>query len=333
MGEVKDVKKFATEGDRELNILFGSQSGNSEGLAEEWEKEAARYGLNGKVHDMDGFDIKSMANMARVMIVCSTWGEGDMPDNAEELYEEAKEVGKILTKTHFSICALGDTGYDLFCQSGKDWDKTLEDMGGSRIHDRVDCDVDYEVPADEWMKEAMPKLACVDEDGTFMPDLVDNMVAYASGVEIEGPSAEPEMDQAIAGGTTGYQNMTTASLFFHKPNKWLKRVKGVLDEEELPTTGIEKAKDMFKELRKITLKSLPQGKDYIALVDNEKCIGCTQCVYYCNFASIDMISWDLNARTSQFESKKALIVDDTCVGCTLCAFACPVEAITMESKI
>ena len=90
---------------------------------------------------------------------------------------------------------------------------------------------------------------------------------------------------------------------------------------------------MFKELRKITLKSLPQGKDYIALVDNEKCIGCTQCVYYCNFASIDMISWDLNARTSQFESKKALIVDDTCVGCTLCAFACPVEAITMESKI
>ena len=63
---------------------------------------------------------------------------------------------------------------------------------------------------------------------------------------------------------------------------------------------------MFKELRKITLKSLPQGKDYIALVDNEKCIGCTQCVYYCNFASIDMISWDLKARTSQFESKKAL---------------------------
>ena len=59
---------------------------------------------------------------------------------------------------------------------------------------------------------------------------------------------------------------------------------------------------MFKELRKITLKSLPQGKDYIALVDNEKCIGCTQCVYYCNFASIDMISWDLKARTSQFES-------------------------------
>ena len=197
MSEVKDVKKFATEGDRDLNILFGSQSGNSEGLAEEWEKAAARYGLNGKVHDMDGFDIKSMANMARVMIVCSTWGEGDMPDNAEELYEEAKEAGKILSKTHFSICALGDTGYDLFCQSGKDWDKTLEDMGGSRIHDRVDCDVDYEVPAEEWMNGAMPKLACVDGDGNFMPDLVDDMVSYASGNEVSTPDESDVSEPAL----------------------------------------------------------------------------------------------------------------------------------------
>ena len=123
------------------------------------------------------------------------------------------------------------------------------------------------------------------------------------------------------------------SLFFHKPNKWLGMAKDVLAKEELPTTGIEKAKDMFKDLRKQTLDSLPRGKDYIALVDNEKCIGCTQCVYFCNFASIDMISWDLQARTSQFESKKALILEDTCTGCTLCAFACPVEAITMESKV
>ena len=122
------------------------------------------------------------------------------------------------------------------------------------------------------------------------------------------------------------------ALFFHKPNKWLNRAKDVLNKEELPSTGIEKAKDMFKGIRKQTLDSLPRGKDYLALVDNEKCIGCTQCVYFCNFASIDMISWDLMARTSQFESKKALILEDTCTGCTLCVFACPVEAITMEAK-
>ena len=109
-----DISAFVSEGDRNLNILFGSQSGNSEGLAETWEQEAPRYGLKAKIHDMDGFDIKSMAKMSRVMIVCSTWGEGEMPDNAEELYQEATSMGKILSNTNFSICALGDTGYDLF---------------------------------------------------------------------------------------------------------------------------------------------------------------------------------------------------------------------------
>jgi len=143
--------------------------------------------------------------------------------------------------------------------------------------------------------------------------------------ETPATPAEATQEPVMATGET--------SLFFHKPNKWLGRAKDVLAKEELPTTGIEKAKDMFKDLRKQTLDSLPRGKDYIALVDNEKCIGCTQCVYFCNFASIDMISWDLQARTSQFESKKALILEDTCTGCTLCAFACPVEAITMESRV
>ena len=202
MSEV-DVKTFATEGNRDLHILYGSQSGNSEGLAAKWQKEATKYGLTPTVHDMDGFDINSMSGMSRVMIVCSTWGEGEMPDNAEELYESAVGVGKILTNTHFSICALGDTGYDLFCQSGKDWDKTMEDMGGSRIHDRVDCDVDFEDPAEQWMNGAMSKLACVDNDGAFQSNLVEDMVAYSSGNEVEAdpePAGEAGIPQVAAMG-------------------------------------------------------------------------------------------------------------------------------------
>ena len=93
-----------------------------------------------------------------------------------------------------------------------------------------------------------------------------------------------------------------------------------------------KAKPLFREIRKETLDSLSRGKEFIALVHNDKCIGCTQCVYFCNFASIDMIEWELETRTDAFESKKALIVEDTCTGCTLCVFACPVEAITMEAR-
>ena len=87
-----DVKSFATEGDRDIHILYGSQSGNSEGLADKWKREAIKYGLNPTVHDMDGFDINSMSEMSRVMIVCSTWGEGEMPDNGNTINREWRPI-------------------------------------------------------------------------------------------------------------------------------------------------------------------------------------------------------------------------------------------------
>ena len=168
-------------GDRDIHILFGSQSGNAEGLCSLIAKKAADYGLVGHVHDMDGFDLGSLAGMKRVLIACSTWGEGEQPDNAEELYKAAKGSGKILSNTHFSVCALGDTSYEFFCQSGKEWDEVLEAMGGTRIQDRVDCDVDYDVPAGIWISEALSRIACVDDSGTFQEELVADMAAHAAG--------------------------------------------------------------------------------------------------------------------------------------------------------
>ena len=84
--EIEGLDAFLSAGDRTLNIFFGSQSGNSEQLASNFAKKAGDYGLEGIVHDMDGFDIKKMASMRRVAIICSTWGEGEMPDNAEALW-------------------------------------------------------------------------------------------------------------------------------------------------------------------------------------------------------------------------------------------------------
>ena len=143
---------------------------------------------------------------------------------------------------------------------------------------------------------------------------------------VETTEEEPPVVQAESSATGMSLNHAP------KPTEWLDKMNEVLEKEEIPSTGIEKAKNMFKDLRKETLDSLSRGNEYIALVDEEKCIGCTQCVYFCNFASIDMVSHHLDARTIEFESKKAQIMEDTCTGCTLCVFACPVEAITMENR-
>ena len=176
------LEDFLNSGDRSLDVLFGSQSGNAEGLASKIVKVAKSYGLQGNVHDMDGFDFNSLSSKKRVIIVCSTWGEGEQPDNAEDLWKFANSSAATrLEGTHFAVCALGDTSYELFCESGKEWDGLFEKLGATRIVERIDCDVDYDAPASEWTLQALPALAAVDSTGQFFEHMVEDIVQYASG--------------------------------------------------------------------------------------------------------------------------------------------------------
>ena len=179
------LEDFLNSGDRSLEVLFGSQSGNAEGLASKIAKVAKSYGLQGSVHDMDGFDFNSLSSKRRVSIVCSTWGEGEQPDNAEELWKFANsDAATRLEGTHFAVCALGDTSYELFCESGKEWDGLFEKLGATRIVERIDCDVDYDAPASEWTLKALPALAAVDSTGQFFEDMVEDIVQFASGSSV-----------------------------------------------------------------------------------------------------------------------------------------------------
>ena len=185
------IEEFLDSGDRSLSILFGSQSGNSEELAARIAKNASKYGLNGSVYDMDGFDFTSLSKHKRVLIVCSTWGEGEMPDNAEDLWQSAISTSAPnLNGVNFSVLSLGDSSYDLFCQSGKDWDRRFEELGASRLVARVDCDVDYDSLAAQWSLDALASMAAVDSTGHFQEDKLDLIIQYASGTDAVGASGD-----------------------------------------------------------------------------------------------------------------------------------------------
>ena len=105
--EAEGLEDLLYGGDRSLEILFGSQSGNSEELAAKMAKEAKAYGLEGNVHDMDGFDFNSLSSKKRVIVVSSTWGEGEQPDNAEELWTFANsESASRLEGVSFAVLSL-----------------------------------------------------------------------------------------------------------------------------------------------------------------------------------------------------------------------------------
>ena len=185
-----DLEELLGAGDRSLAILYGSQSGNSEALAAKFSKQSSDYGLVGTVYDMDGFDFASLSSMKRVLIVCSTWGEGEMPDNAEDLWQVAKQASPgSLNGVHYSVLALGDTSYELFCESGKDWDEQLEKLGATRLVARVDCDVDYDSMAAEWALDALAAMAAVDGTGVYHEDMVESIKDYVAGGD-EGADGE-----------------------------------------------------------------------------------------------------------------------------------------------
>ncbi|MFL0594049.1 assimilatory sulfite reductase (NADPH) flavoprotein subunit [Staphylococcus caprae] len=137
---------------RSITILYGSETGNAQGLAEIFEERLSDIGNEVTLKSMDDFKPKDLKKVEDLFIVTATHGEGDPPDNAVELHEyiHGRKAPK-LDGVRFSVLALGDQTYEFFCQTGKDFDNRLAELGAERIYDRVDCDVDYDEDAEKWM--------------------------------------------------------------------------------------------------------------------------------------------------------------------------------------
>ncbi|ADD75584.1 MULTISPECIES: sulfite reductase subunit alpha [Pantoea] len=144
----------------QLHILYGSQTGNAEALAQSAAKSARAKGLVPVVQALGDVDLDVFATMRHVLIVTSTYGEGEMPDNAQLFWDAiSASTAPRLEQMHFAVLAIGDTGYDGFCQAGKFLDMRLEQLGAKRVVDRIDCDIDYEEPSNEWINSTMPQFA------------------------------------------------------------------------------------------------------------------------------------------------------------------------------
>lgn len=144
---------------KDITVLFGSQTGNSSNLAKKMSKKLEEQGFKVNLSSMSDFKTNQLKKIENLLIVVSTHGEGEPPDSAIAFHEflNSKRAPK-LEQLKYSVLALGDTSYEFFCQTGKDFDSRLEELGASRLTPRMDCDVDFDESAAEWMNQVLEVL-------------------------------------------------------------------------------------------------------------------------------------------------------------------------------
>lgn len=144
---------------RLVTILYATETGASEDVAGALLREAEGADLTTTLQDVADFDPEDLGTLDVLLFVTSTTGEGEVPFTAEEFFERVEgEDCPDLSGLRFAVLALGDSTYELFCEAGKRLDRALAAAGAARIHDRVDCDVDYEDTAAQWRGSVLAKL-------------------------------------------------------------------------------------------------------------------------------------------------------------------------------
>ena len=157
-----------------ITILYGSETGSAERLAELARQRAETRGLPARAIDMADYKPRELKNERLILIITATHGEGDPPDPAEDFYHFVHgRKAPNLEDARFAVLALGDSSYEHYCQTGRDFDARLEALGAERLLERIDCDVDFEDAAGNWIDRALDAFAEHTEGARD-----DNVVAF-----------------------------------------------------------------------------------------------------------------------------------------------------------
>ncbi len=157
-----------------VTILYGTQTGTAEGLAKKLSKQLTKKNHEPVCFDMADYDRARLGTEKNLLVIVSTYGDGEPPDSAAEFHGWLMGAGAPkLDELRYSVLALGDSGYPDFCQCGIEMDNRLAELGATRIADRVDVDVDPDEPYAAWSaavitalapSAAVEAVAAIDED-------------------------------------------------------------------------------------------------------------------------------------------------------------------------
>ncbi|NRA83232.1 MAG: assimilatory sulfite reductase (NADPH) flavoprotein subunit [Gammaproteobacteria bacterium] len=162
-----------------LTVLYGSQTGNAKGVATQVANAATEQGISVNLVSMANYKTKSLKQETHLLIVVSTHGEGEAPDDAIQLHQflASKRAPK-LESLQYAVLGLGDTSYEFYCQTAIDFDQRLAALGAQSIIERQDCDVDYDDDVAKWQTSILESVATALAQSTNV--VVDSVAPVAS---------------------------------------------------------------------------------------------------------------------------------------------------------
>jgi len=270
-----------------LTVLYGTESGNCEELADKLVKATKKKGLKASMKNLADLKPADLAGFEQMAVIISTWGDGEAPEAAEGFYNAFLKEAPDLKGTRFSVCALGDTSYEKYCEIGKVFDSRLETLGSERMTVREDCDVDFDDSFAAWLDRVLEK---VGEGAAVIPDFA--AVASISTVDYskKNPFPAEVLDTVLLNGEGSVKE--TIHLEFSLEGSGLEyeagdalavvpvnaddvvadliKVTGFSEEEEVEIKGGDKL-PLGKALREkldITALSRAITRKYLALAEN-----------------------------------------------------------------
>jgi sulfite reductase (NADPH) flavoprotein alpha-component len=272
-----------------ITVLYGSRTGNGEGLAKKAQKLAVEFGLTATLKNMSDYKPRDLLSEENLVVIVSTHGEGEPPFEAKELYEFifGKRVSR-LENVNFAVLGLGDSSYFQFCQTGKDFDCQLENLGAKRLVEMAGCDVDFQETADAWLRTTIAAFKGLNEvpvastsiekneasltekyskKNPYQAEILEKINLHGRGSERQTLHIELDADLAFEpGDSAGIMPVNTTELV----NEVLS-ITGLQAEEEVEISGLklslfESLKRNF-ELSKITVDVI---KRFLEFAPNEQ---------------------------------------------------------------
>jgi sulfite reductase (NADPH) flavoprotein alpha-component len=171
----------APEQKPKLLVLYATESGNSEALANKTKQDAAKRGFAARVLDMADADVQSLKSAGTIIAIVSTWGDGEPPQRAAPFFRALmSDTAPKLEGVKFATLALGDSSYAQFCESGRQVDERLAALGATRAAERIELDLDYEAAAKTWLNTTLESLAPKDAGSVIHVDFHKPLTATAS---------------------------------------------------------------------------------------------------------------------------------------------------------